>query len=135
MGDMRRDVAGAAAAGHAVPDPPLRGGELNAAITSAIVGIHTDFLGRGPKSASTFHHGPHVVTVLREVLTRAEQALAEGPHADDVRAMRLLKRDTMAPHFRAAVERLTGRRVIASIGGHDGKPDVAVEVFILDRPL
>jgi hypothetical protein len=33
----------------------LTGGELNAAITSAVVGIHTAHLGRGPSSASTFH--------------------------------------------------------------------------------
>ena len=35
----------------------LRGGELNAALTSALVGIHTNYLGRGPKTASTFYQG------------------------------------------------------------------------------
>ena len=34
---------------------PLHGGDLNAAITSALVGIQTGYMGRGPKSASTFH--------------------------------------------------------------------------------
>jgi hypothetical protein len=31
----------------------LKGGELNAALTSALVGIQTRYLGRGPKTAST----------------------------------------------------------------------------------
>ena len=35
----------------------LTGGELNAAITSALAGIHTEHLGRGPRTASTFHYG------------------------------------------------------------------------------
>jgi hypothetical protein len=37
------------------PSLPLQGGELNAAVTSALVGIHNQYLGRGPKTASTFH--------------------------------------------------------------------------------
>jgi hypothetical protein len=35
----------------------LTGGELNAAVTSAIVGIHNAHLGRGPKTAITPHQG------------------------------------------------------------------------------
>ena len=33
----------------------LTGGELNAAITKALVKIHTSHLGRGPARASTFY--------------------------------------------------------------------------------
>lgn len=128
-------MAGDADAGHPVPERPLRGGELNAAITSAVVGVHTEFLGRGPRSASTFHHGVHVVTVLRGMLTRAEQVLAAGRHADEVRAMRLLTRDAMVDELTAAIERLTQRRVIAAVGGHDARSDATAEVYVLDRPL
>jgi hypothetical protein len=38
----------------------------------------------------------------------------------------------MATDFREAVERLTGRQVIAFISGHHIDPDVAAELFILD---
>jgi len=41
----------------------------------------------------------------------------------------------MEQDLRAAVERLTGRRVIAFIGGNEVDPDVAAEVFVLDAPL
>ena len=50
----------------------LRGGELNAALTSALIGIQTAHLGRGPKAASTFHHGNVVVTLMHDVMTPAE---------------------------------------------------------------
>ena len=54
----------------------LRGGELNCALTRELVGIHTEYLGRGPASASTFYRGNVVVTLMRDVLTRAEKVLA-----------------------------------------------------------
>ena len=59
----------------------LTGGELNAAITSALVGIHTESLGRGPTSASTFHHGNVLVTLMHGVLTNAEKSLAKTDRA------------------------------------------------------
>jgi hypothetical protein len=39
------------AGGLTVERDRLKGGELNAAVTSALVGIHTEHLGRGPRSA------------------------------------------------------------------------------------
>jgi Na+-translocating membrane potential-generating system (MpsC) len=55
----------------------LAGGELNAAVTSALVGIHHKYLGRGPKTASTFHYGNVLVAMMHEVLTHAEKSLAQ----------------------------------------------------------
>lgn len=117
------------------PPAPLRGGELNAAVTSAIVGIHCHHLGRGPKNASTFHHGSVLVTLMHDVLTPAEKSLSGGTHTEAVHQMRHLFQKAMEADFREAVERLTGRTVIASISGNNTDPDVASEVFILDRPL
>jgi uncharacterized protein YbcI len=116
-------------------DSHLTGGELNAAITSALVGIHNEHLGRGPKTASTFHYGNVVVTLMNEVMTPAEKALARSANADAVAHMRHLFQEMMEADFTAAVERLTGRNVIAFISGNDVDPDVAAETFILDSPL
>jgi uncharacterized protein YbcI len=113
----------------------LTGGELNAAITSALVGIQTDHLGRGPKTASTFHYGNVVVTLMNEVMTPAEKTLARTDKGDAVIQMRHLFQETMEPDFRAAVERLTGRNVLAFISGNHVDPDVAAETFVLDAPL
>jgi uncharacterized protein YbcI len=101
----------------------LRGGELNAALTSALVGIHTAHLGRGPKAASTFHHGNVVVTLMHDVMTPA------------VTNMRHLFQETMQAEFSDVVERMTGRAVVAFISGNHVEPDMAAEVFVLDDVL
>ncbi len=113
----------------------LTGGELNAAVTSALVGIHTQYLGRGPKRASTFHHSHVLVTLMHEVLTPAEKSLSRTRHTDAVEQIRLLLHGTMEAAFREAVERLTGRKVLACISGNHLDPDIAAELFILDSPL
>ena len=46
--------------------------------------------------------------------------------------MRQLYQDTMRIEFTEAVERLSGRKVIAFISGNHVEPDIAVEMFILD---
>lgn len=116
-------------------DATLHGGELNAAVTSALVGIHTEYLGRGPRTASTFHQGNVLVTLMHDVLTRAEKSLAEGSRADSINQVRHMFQETMEADFRIAVERLSGRRVVAFISGNNSDPDVAAELFILDAPL
>jgi uncharacterized protein YbcI len=111
---------------------PLKGGELNAAITSALVGIHSHYLGRGPRSASTFYHGHVVVTLMHDVLTPAEKSLTQARQTEAVAHIRRLFQETMERDFSEAVERLTGRKVLAFISGNQVDPDVAAEVFILD---
>ena len=114
----------------------LRGGELNAAITSAIVKIQNAQLGRGPKTATTFHKDNFfIITLMYDVMTPAEKTLAEHDHDDAVTHMRYLFQKTMETEFTNAVERLTGRKVIAFISGNDTNPDVACELFILDSSL
>lgn len=113
----------------------LHGGELNRAITSALIGIHSKYLGRGPQSATTFYHDNVIVSLLSGVLTRAEQMLNETNQGEAVNQMRHLFQETMEQEFRAAVEQLTGHEVVAFISGNNLKPDVAAEVFVLDRPL
>ena len=113
----------------------LRGGELNAAVTSALVGIHTAHLGRGPRTASTFHYSNVVVTIMHDVMTPAEKTLAATGNGPAVTAMRHLFQNTMQGEFNAAVERLTGRGVVAFISGNHMDPDMAAELFVMDGAL
>src|ERR1700736_4393406 len=113
----------------------LRGGELNLALGSAVVGIYRVHLGRGPSSASTFHNDDVVMVVMRGVMSHAEKTLAHSGSGEDVTNMRQLFQQTMEADFRTAVERLTGRTVIAFISGNHVDPDIAVETFVLDRPI
>lgn len=113
----------------------LSGGELNAALTREVVRIHTASLGRGPNKSFSFHNGNVVVTILQDVLTKAEQNLAANDHGEAVLSMRDLFQRTMAGELTESVERLTGRKVVACMGTNHLDPDMAVEVFVLDRPL
>jgi uncharacterized protein YbcI len=113
----------------------LTGGELNAAVTREVVRIHTAAIGRGPKKSYSFHNGDTLITVLLEVLTRAEQNLVSYDEGDAVLAMRRLSQRAMAAEMKAAIERVTGRNVVAFMSDNHLDPDMAIEVFILDPPL
>ena len=113
----------------------LSGGELNAAVTRELVRIHTAAIGRGPKKSYSFHSGNVLVTVLLEVLTRAEQSLVARNEADTVLATRRVLQRTISRDMVAAVERLTERKVIAHMADNHVDPDMAVQVFILEPPL
>jgi uncharacterized protein YbcI len=113
----------------------LRGGELNAALTDALVGIQTEYLGRGPATASTFHRGNVIVTLMHDVLTKAEKVLAQKGRGGDVTEVRGLFRQEMEADFRAIVERLTGQKVLACLNASHIDPDVAAAIFILDEAL
>jgi uncharacterized protein YbcI len=113
------------------------GGSLAAhpRLTSALVGIHNEHLGRGPKTASTFHHGNVIVTLMNDVMTPAERTLARTGNSPAVTNMRHLFQETMQADFSAAVERLTGAKVVAFISGNHIEPDMAAELFIMDTTL
>ncbi len=113
----------------------LTGGELNAAVTREVVRIHTAAIGRGPKKSYSFHNGDTLITVLLEVLTRAEQNLVSYDEGDAVLAMRRLSQRAMAAEMKAAIERITRRSVVAFMSDNHLDPDMAIEVFIVDPPL
>jgi uncharacterized protein YbcI len=113
----------------------LAGGELNAALTRAVVRIHSASLGRGPRKSYSFYDGAVVVVVLEDVMTRAEQNLAANGEGEAVLAMRNLVQRTMADELRKSVERLTGRHVDAFMSDNHLEPDMAVEIFVLDGRL
>jgi uncharacterized protein YbcI len=113
----------------------LEGGELNAAVTSALVGIHTRYVGRGPKRASTFYNGNVLVTVMYDVMTHEEKSLVRAHHESTVETIRRDFQETMEADFRGAVEQLTGCAVTGFISGYCVEPDILAEVFVLDARL
>jgi uncharacterized protein YbcI len=110
----------------------LTGGELNSALTNELVGVHTGDLGHGPRTALTFYRGNVVVALMHNVLTKAERILAQTGRHGDVTEARGIFHQEMEADFRAVVERLTGRRVLAFLSAHEIEPDVAAAIFILD---
>jgi uncharacterized protein YbcI len=75
-----------------------------------------------------------LVTMMHEILTHAERSLTQTGQIDAVNNIRHLFQETMEADFREAVERLTGRNVLAFISGNHIDPDIAAELFILDGP-
>lgn len=113
----------------------LSGGELNAAVTREVVRIHTAAIGRGPRKSYSFHYGDTLVTVMLEVLTRAERNLVSYDEGEAVLAMRRLSQRAMTEELKMAVTRLTGRTVVAFMYDNHLDPDMAIQVFVLDSSL
>lgn len=114
---------------------PLSGGELNAAVTREVIRVQSENHGRGPKKAFSFHNGNVLTTVLEDLLTPAELRLAGNGESDAVLQMRRLYQKSMAPELKRSIEEITGCKVTALMSDNHLEPDMAVEVFILDKSL
>ena len=107
-------------------------GAMRSAISQAIVRIHAEHYGKGATQAKTYVWENLVVTVLRDVLTVAERTLIDLGRADTVREVRTTFQYNLEPTFRAAVERLTGRRVQSFLSQVDPVRGLGIEVFVLE---
>ena len=114
-----------------LPPAPIDGA-VRSAISQAIVRIHADAYGKGATQAKTYVWDDLVVTVLRDVLTVAERTLIDVDQADKVREVRTTFQFSLAATFRAAVERLTGRRVLSFMSQVDPANGLSVEIFVLE---
>ena len=111
--------------------PALRGGELNAAISKAVVRSFSDYIGRGPTKARTSIRDDLVVCLLENGLTKAERSLVAAGRGQLVLHTRSALQSTMRSDLAAAVERLTERKVIAFMSDNHIDPDVGTETFLL----
>jgi uncharacterized protein YbcI len=110
-------------------------GELNAAIARAVVSYHHEHLGRGPTKAQAFFSRDVVVVMLGDGLTATERTLASVGRGDAVLEMRQALRDTMREQLVSKIEALTGCKVLALLSATHLEPDVAADIFVLDRPI
>jgi uncharacterized protein YbcI len=115
--------------------PPPVSGETLSQITSSIVGLYREHFGRGPTAAKTYALDDVIVCVLRNGLTVIERTLFNGGKADTVRTMRAAFQDAVADRFTGSIEELTGTTVLAFMSQAHVDPDLAIEVFFLDRPV
>jgi uncharacterized protein YbcI len=107
----------------------------SAALARECAQIQTRFRGRGPRRTRVFFCNPEVIVVLMEdTLTTADKSLVADGKADIVDQVRGEFQATMEIELVAAVERVTGGKVHAFIGGNRIDPDMSVEVFVLTPP-
>jgi uncharacterized protein YbcI len=107
-------------------------GEVLAKVSNAIVGIFSDFYGRGPTKAKSYAFDNYVVTVLEDILTTVEHTLVSRGHEDLVRNVRLTFQEAVADRFMDAVGTATGRRVIAYHSQVTFHPPLGFEIFVLE---
>lgn len=111
---------------------PLERRELAAAISAAMVELYAGVYGRGTTRARTFIEGDVVVCVLEDMLTADELRLVEDGGRREVIDGRVAFQEETEDEFSAAVERLTGQRVVAFLSANQTDPAVACELFFLE---
>ncbi len=110
----------------------LRTGELQAALSNAIVRIMREFYGKGAARSRTMLFDEYVFVVLEDVLTTAEMTLRNGGAGELVQRVRMVFEDLMTTTFVGEVERLTGRTVVAYHSQIVLEPPSCFEIFVLD---
>ena len=117
-------------------EPPLRGGQLLAAISTSIVGILREHYGRGPMKAKTYALDDIIVVVMRgSGFTALEQTIMDSGEPERIINMREDFQRMMAARYTATIEQLTGRSVVAFLSQAHVDPDLTLEIFFIDKPL
>ena len=107
--------------------------EVGREISREIVGLFKKYVGRGPTYARTYVHDDLVVTMLHDTMTRGEQTLKDEDEEEKLRELRKIFQGAFRKEAVGAVERATGRRVLAFLSDHAVEPDWSAEIFVLDR--
>jgi uncharacterized protein YbcI len=118
-------------------DPPLTGDALLAAVTTAMVGFHERDHHRTPITAKTQMLGGNdlLACVMGGVYTDVEKTMIELQKQTIVQQTRSDFQDAMQHKFIGAVERLSGRKVLAFITSSHVGPDLEIELFMLTDPF
>jgi len=113
-------------------DEQRRDGALTTAISDAMVRVLSRYTGRGATSARTTLGRDLIVCVMGDALTKGEKSLVAHGNREAVLHIRRAFQDAMAQDAVAAVEQLSGRRVVAFMSHNHIDPDLGVEIFVLD---
>jgi uncharacterized protein YbcI len=103
---------------------PLTGDALLVGVTDAMVALHQHYHHRKPVSAkTTLIGGDLLACVMGGVYTDVEKTMIELERSTIVQETRSA--------FQTAIERLSGRGVLAFISNHHVGPDMEIEFFLL----
>ncbi len=117
-------------------DPPLHGEALLLAVTESMVALHERYHHRAPVSARTQMLGDDLLAcVMAGVYTDVEKTMIELQRGPIVQETRSAFQNAMQRKFIDAVERLSGRDVLAFISNHHVGPDIEIELFLFNKPV
>lgn len=105
--------------------------EMLAAISAELVRLKAHHYGKGPVEAKSYINDNFLFCVMKGGLTRVEETLISSGDEDLVRRVRLRFQEQMHTVFRDAVEKVTGRVVVAYNSQLLINPDHIVEIFVL----
>jgi uncharacterized protein YbcI len=108
-------------------------GAVAADISNSIVHLLSRHYGRGPTKAKTYLFDNYVFVVLQNILTTSEETLVEAGEDDLVRRTRIAFQEALAEEFTGAVERATGKKVVAYHSQVVFDPDMGFEIFVLEN--
>jgi uncharacterized protein YbcI len=112
---------------------PLTGDALLTEVTDAMVALHQRYYHRKPVTAkTTLIGGDLLACVLGGVYTDVEKTMIELERTTIVQETRNAFQNAMQHKFIAAIQRLTGRNVLAFISNHHVGPDIEIELFLLN---
>lgn len=115
------------------PEDDRPGGEVLASISTQIVQLLRDAVGKGPTRCKTHWAGSDMLlVVLGGGYLTSEQTLYAAGRGADVRAGRQALQDVLEERMRAVVEQHVGRRVVAFMSAQHQDPDLQVEIFVLE---
>jgi uncharacterized protein YbcI len=115
--------------GVAVDD---RGREL-ALLTTAMVRLYKEQFGRGPERSRSYFAGRDtLICMLADTLTPVERRMREMGEQQRLRDIRMMFQYATEARFRAAVEEITGRRVLSFMSAVDVERDLACEIFVFE---
>ena len=107
-------------------------GELAAEISTAFVQLVKQYADRGPTKCRTYIDDDLVIVMMGGGFSLLENTLFEDGKFLDVRTMRHAFQDTMEGRFTEVIERVAGREVVAFMSASHQRPDLQMEVFVLD---
>jgi uncharacterized protein YbcI len=108
-------------------------GDVTSAISDAMAGLLSRYTGRGATSSWTTFGKDLIVCVMEDALTKGERNLVQFGRTDAVMNIRSAFQEVMAEEAISLVEELSGRRVTAFMSNNHIDPDLAVEIFVLQR--
>jgi uncharacterized protein YbcI len=111
---------------------PHEGGSVRAALANAMVAMKKQYYGRGPTAAKAWLLDDYVFVAMEGGLTRNEETLLADGKEDLVRRYRLSFQETIGETTMAAVEQITGRKVLTYHSQIVFGPTRAFEIFVLE---
>jgi uncharacterized protein YbcI len=106
-------------------------GDVRVRISNEMVGLHSEYYGRGPTKAKVYADGDLIAVVLEETFTPAEKTLIARGESEGIQDIRRRFQRVMADQFRSIVEQATGREVRSFLSETDVDNDISVEIFLL----